>query len=168
MTDDTKDLQELSDVPTPVVTMSGATYNLAPLRPADIAIAAKFIVSERRKELIDGCRKDGIPLPDSVLAEALAKISCTPVALAELLNHWEGRLKLLHLSMVRGGHNIVYSKFRDGLDPIDHNELFDTLARVSSLKREDKDGEVPLTSTSEPSEVRNGESSSLGSATTTT
>lgn len=167
MTDDTKDLQELADVPTPVVTMSGATYNLAPLKPDDIATAAKFIIAERRKELIDGCRKDGIPLPDSVLAEALAKISCTPVAMSDLFNHWEGRLKLLHLSMVRGGHNMPYVKFRQSLDPIDHNDLLDSLARISSLKREDKDGDAPLTSTSEPSEAQNGESSSPGSATTT-
>lgn len=167
MTENTKDFQESSDVPVPVPTLRGATYELAKLRPQDVAKAAEDMIAARRKSFINDLR--GIPLPDPVLAEALAKISCTPIALTEILQSWEGRMRLLHLSVVRGGHAIGYNQFVADLDPIDHNDLINELYRVSALRRQAEGDEnpTPMTSTSGPSEARNGESSSPGSATTT-
>jgi hypothetical protein len=145
MSEDLKDLEAVADAPDMVVAIGGQEYPIAPLRPIDIVKAQKFLNAERRKEFCQSCRGQN-PLPEAVMADTLARMACQPVTLSNLLDNWEGRLMLLHLSLVRGGHSITFKALCETMGPIEHQQLIAAMEHVTGLRpAADTDGDGPPT-----------------------
>lgn len=125
------EVQDIADV-AQEISVGGDAMKLAPLRPVDIADAARHLISTRRSDFMQGIRMAN--LPPTVIAESLSKIQCTSVTLSDLLTDWEGMMKLLHLSLVRGGTQITFQKVRNDLDPTDHSRLLELVCAISSLE----------------------------------
>lgn len=137
-------LQDIADV-AETVSIGGKDFKLAPLRPVDIAEAAVFVRSERRNEFLRGIRMEAAILPPAVIAETLSAIQCKAVTLTDVLDDWNGRLKLLHLSIRRAGDAMKYDALCKDIDPVNHNILLDVLLWVSGLIKPEQAGDpVPL------------------------
>ncbi len=133
-------LVDLSSEPM-VLTIGGRKYKLPPLSMGDIASAERFIVDQRLDKLLERTKMP--PLPDDVRAKAIAAVLATPVLLTEILLSYEGRLRLLFLSMHRADQTITWSFVLQGMPAIPTQVLTSLMYKMAGLDSMDDDKADP-------------------------
>ncbi len=104
------------------VTVGGTEYELAKLRPIDLAEARNWIVKKRSEHLLETFRNT--PIDPASFGAALAAIECTPLSVFEVTHHASGRLKLIHLSLTRAGGSMTLKGLEQNLEPLSQDKLY--------------------------------------------
>jgi hypothetical protein len=116
------------------VSVGGKMYELAKLRPIDLATARNHVVQCRIERHVETTRF--MNFEATVRAKALAEIECSPLSLFDVMADPDGRLKLIHLSLVRAGSGMTMRQMIDGLDPTLQDELYAYVLWVSGVIKE--------------------------------
>lgn len=129
------------------VNVDGKEYDLAKLRPIDLAEARNWLVQKRSEHLLATFRHT--PIDPASFGQALAAIECTPISVFEVTHHASGRLKLIHLSMIRAGGTMDYRALEQDLDPMSQDELYAYCMWISGcldtpVSAEGADDDAPL------------------------
>ena len=114
-----------------VLTIGECEYKLPPLTMGDIASAERMIMDQRFDKLLERTKMP--PLPDDLRAKAIAAVLATPVALHEILMSYEGRLRLLFLSMRRADPKITWDFVLHGMPTISTQVLTSLMYKLAGL-----------------------------------
>jgi hypothetical protein len=116
------------------VSVGGTLYELAKLRPSDLAKARNHVVKCRIERHVETTQFMNFePL---VRAKALAEIECAPLSLFDVMADPDGRIKLIHLSLSRAGTPMPLAKLGETLDPTLQDELYAYVLWVSGVIKE--------------------------------
>lgn len=96
--------------------IGGKEYILAKLRPGDIADLTARQRSADMSAFTDAART--MLLADGERGKGLAEIIGADYPTSKVINHPEGRLRLLHASLTRGGTEMTWDQVRNDI-PID-------------------------------------------------
>lgn len=124
------------------------TYDLTPLQPGDFYAAQRHVTTMRIKSHMEDTQS--VRLPDKERANSLAEIQMREPSWSDVLNNFQGRLKILHLSMLRAAKETKkpvpsIDVLAETLGDIEYNVLFDTLLWISRFPDENpKEGADPL------------------------
>ena len=130
------------------LTIGGREYKLPPLSMGDIAAAERWIIDQRLNAVLERTRMP--PLPDDVRAKAIAAVLASPVQLADILLSYEGRLRLLYLSMRRADHAIRWEFVKEGMPAVATLVLTELMYKLAGLGAKMGDEADPMTTTPEP------------------
>jgi len=123
------------------VVVSGKEYPLAKLTLGDIADAHAFVKSERMSLLTGGIRT--LPMTEQARGATFAAVVNNTLTLGDVLDDMSGRIKLLELSLKRGGNKFTYAMVRDEITPPDLQDLIMSLFYISGLVKAETDGPDP-------------------------
>lgn len=149
------------------IQLNGKTYNLPPLTMGDRAGVERFIIGVRFAEFLEQTR--GVPLPDEVRALAMANIMGGTVTQKEVLESDRGRLRILYLSLKRGGATLTWEQVQNDIPPVDVLTLTELMYHIALLSRKEDDAD-PLaagSTSTDTSPKKTGEVPSAGSVCTT-
>lgn len=121
------------------VMVGGQKFELSKLRPIDLAKARDYVVQTRVERHLGTTRY--MNLEPTVRAKVLAELETAPLSLYDVMQDVEGRLKLIHLSVERAGAKMSLSNLREGLDPVNQDELFAYVLWISGVIDEPAGGE---------------------------
>ena len=113
------------------VSVGGKLFELAKLRPSDLAEARNYIVRCRIELHAEITRY--MNFEPAVRATAMAEIECAPLSLYDVMQHPDGRIKLIHLSLARAGSQMPLLALRDALDPTMNDELYAYVLWISGV-----------------------------------
>lgn len=105
-------------------------YELSKLRPSDLAKARDYVVDLRIKANVKST--GGMTFHPTMRAKMMAEIQCAPLTTFDLIQDSGGRIKLLHLSLVRGGHKVTIEQVGD-MEAVLQDELFAYCAWISGI-----------------------------------
>lgn len=105
-------------------------YELSKLRPIDLAVTRDYVVDRRIKANVESTRR--MSFDPTTRAKMMAEIQCTPLTTFDLIQDASGRIKLLHLSLVRGGHKVTIEEVGD-MEAVLQDELFAYCAWISGI-----------------------------------
>lgn len=113
-------------------------YELTKLRPSDLAKARDYVIDLRIKANVKST--GGMPWDPTTRAKMMAEIQCAPLTTFDLIQDPAGRIKLLHLSLVRGGYKGKIEEVGE-MEAVLQDELFAYCAWISGLFPEPIDPE---------------------------
>ena len=113
------------------VSVGGVKYELAKLRPIDLAEARNYVVKRRTERFIE--TTGTMPFEPTIMAKAMAEIQCAPLSLFEVMQDPDGRIKLLHLSMTRAGAKMPLLRMQADFDATLQDELYAYVLWVSGV-----------------------------------
>jgi hypothetical protein len=146
-----------------VLAIEGREYKLPPLTMGDIASAERYVIDQRLDNLLARTRMP--PLPDDLRAKAIAEVLAKPVLLHEILLSYEGRLRLLYLSMHRADPKISWEFVLHKMPAVPTQVLTSLMYKLAGLgTTEDDEADPTQATTPEPGEpLSDGTKSSPGS-----
>lgn len=127
------------------IQLNGTTYTLPPLTMGDRAGVERFIIGVRFDEFLKKTRM--VPLPDEVRAQAMANIMGGTVTQKEVLESDRGRLRMLYLSLKRGGASLTWEQVQHQIPPVDVLTLTELMYHIALLSQKE-DGADPLAAVS--------------------
>jgi len=137
------------------VSVGGQLYDLAKLRPIDLANARDYVVRMRIERHLNTTKN--MNLEAAVRAQTMAAIECSPLSLYDVMADPIGRLHLLYSSLMRAGANLSIKQVQDGIDPTMQDELYAYVLWISGVIKspdleEHEDGPLstPTDSTASP------------------
>lgn len=136
---DVKQIQSVSDRPI-TLWLNGKEMQLSKLRPADIASAADYVRTLRVKQYQASITAE--PAMIGIYSDAIAKIQCQPVSLADVLDDWNGRVKLVQLALSRAGQRITEAQVAEQLEHA-RDDFWFILCELSGLRRKEEPAENP-------------------------
>jgi hypothetical protein len=113
------------------VSVGGVKYELAKLRPIDLAAARDYVVQLRTERFIGTVQHK--PFEPTIMAKAMAEIQCAPLSLFDVMQDPDGRIKLLHLSMTRAGAKMPLMRMQADFDATLQDELYAYVLWVSGV-----------------------------------
>lgn len=129
-----KEISDFLDRPKLVI-VGGKEYELAKLRPVDLADARDYVVTKRTWRFLDSCQTRFFDAPTR--AQTIAAIECAPLSIYDVLQDPHGRLRLIWLSVTRlassNGSPPPMKQFEKQLDPMTENELYAFVMWISGI-----------------------------------
>lgn len=113
------------------VSVGAVKYDLAKLRPIDLAAARNYVVQRRTERFIGTVST--MPFEPTIMAKAMAEIQCAPLSLFDVMQDPDGRIKLLHLSMTRAGAKMPLMRMQADFDATLQDELYAYVLWVSGV-----------------------------------
>lgn len=105
-------------------------YELTKLKPIDLAVARDYVVDARIKANVKST--GGMTFDPSTRAKMMAEIQCAPLSIWDLIQDPLGRIRLLHLSLDRGGHKFTIAQVGE-MDAVQKDTLFAYCAWISGV-----------------------------------
>lgn len=105
-------------------------YDLSKLRPSDLAKARDYVVDLRIKANVASTGR--MTFEPTLRAKMMAEIQCAPLTTFDLIQDAAGRIKLLHLSLIRGGYKGTIEHVGE-MEAVLQDELFAYCAWISGL-----------------------------------
>lgn len=148
------DLDNLSDARIRM-NIGGKEYVLAKLRPGDIADLVARERSAAMSAFTNAAR--GMMLGDGERGRALAEITLADFPVSKVIDHPEGRLRMLHAALKRGGTDMTWDQVRNDIPIEILSELVRVLLWCSGFGDPgETDKKNPTTTTSDTTESTNG------------
>ena len=142
-----ENLDDMSDARMCIV-VEGKEYVMAKLKIGDIADVTAAVRSEDLSMFVEGART--LRLADGERGKAMAEIIRGDYPLTKVIDHANGRLRLLHASLKRAGSKMTWEQVRNDI-PVDIlSELVRVLLWCSGFgDPEGEDNGNPTTTTGE-------------------
>ncbi len=151
-----RELSEFCDRPKRV-SIGDQEYEIAKLRPVDLADARDWVVSKRTARFMLATRHT--PLDSATRAQTLAGIECAPLSIYDVIQDPHGRLRLIFLSVTRlaatnGKPSMTMKELEAQLDPTTQDELYAFVMWISGclpepVSDQEADDDAPLSSPSD-------------------
>jgi hypothetical protein len=131
---DVKQIDNVSDRPI-TLWLDGQEMKLGKLRAPDFAVAADYVRTIRTRQYQQTVTAE--PGMADIYAKAIAAIQCTPVTIADCLDDWNGRIKLVQLALMRANVRMTEAQVAERLEH-DRGEFFFVLCELSGMKRKEQ------------------------------
>lgn len=137
----TEALRALSPQPSAMVLINGKEIACTPLQPADFVDAVEFVRIAKQKATLKAFASETGSTSDPHLASlTLSKIACEPIGAGDVMLDYLGQLRLIQLSVQRGGFRSNWEGFIRGLGKDEIGKLFEKIGRLSGLIRDKAEG----------------------------